>query len=607
MFSRRIWAALAAAVLGCSPAHAQSFSRVVTDPGLVRLDHVVVLDFNGDGRDDILAGGRGLDNEGETPEDRWTRKRLHVFAGEGDGRFRHAPELVEGTIEARYPIMVAADFNSDGRDDLAIFDAGVYIFPLGGHGNPPQLLLSSPFGRHRPSNALADAVRREHELRPEPYYSGPADLHIKSASTGDIDADGDTDLWVESSGGANVISHFMVNNGDGTFTVDSVRAPYELLHNPPPEFWRHRSSDLVDLDNDGDLDLALGQMRDLHPTHVNQFSIVLVNDGTGHYPSRVELPHPDFNDGYTQVYGLTHFDVNGDGLQDLLLVHQRNDDGPPNVLPWTGRYVQVLVNRGGMLFDDETSVWMGDQSATTPQRRSDGDPLSSFAEPRMHDVDRDGCQDLVMSASGAPVRTESPLVYRNDGTGRFEALPPEPFVGAERHFGYYARPADVNGDAVIDFLTSRHHNGPDGRYDTADDFTTLVALLNTTPVGPARCSHRVIAIGTLPSRTLHVGAVASAAVVPLAGAFRHASSYEASSSAPGIVAVSLSGSAVTVTALAAGAATVTVTASGAENSTATRRFKATVLAETPSRANRFLKLRRRIEDLRTRDRRRPVR
>ena len=144
------------------------------------------------------------------------------------------------------------------------------------------------------------------------------------------------------------------NNGDGTFTLDTGRAPYELLHNPRPEFWRHYSGDLVDLDNDGDLDLALRQMRDLDPTHINQFSIVLVNDGTGHYPVRIELPHPAFNDGYTQVHTLTHFDVNGDGFQDLLLVHQRNDDGPPNVIPWTGRYIQILINRGGMRFDDET-------------------------------------------------------------------------------------------------------------------------------------------------------------------------------------------------------------------------------------------------------------
>ena len=80
-----------------------------------------------------------------------------MFASEGNGRFTHAPELVEGTIDARNPVVVAADFNSDGRADLAVFDAGVYVYRDEhslGHGNPPQLLLSSQDGRLRPSDLL---------------------------------------------------------------------------------------------------------------------------------------------------------------------------------------------------------------------------------------------------------------------------------------------------------------------------------------------------------------------------------------------------------------------------------------------------------------------
>ena len=164
----------------------------------------------------------------------------------------------------------------------------------------------------------------------------------------------------------------------------------------------------MDLDNDGDLDLALGQIRDFDPTHVNQFSIVLVNDGTGHYSTRIELPHPGFYDGYTSVPSLTHFDVNADGFQDLLLMHERNGDTLPDVIEHTGRYVQVLVNRGGMSFVDETPARMGDQSATTPERDSNGDPLHNVSTrpPTMHHVDRDGCADLVMWG-GPAVRTES--------------------------------------------------------------------------------------------------------------------------------------------------------------------------------------------------------
>ena len=498
--SRRFTAAAAAVLIGCSSAHAQTasrvtFSRITTELDLGRLDFVLaVADLNGDGRDDVLAGGRDDYNRGAAPEDRLTKATLHVFAGNGDGSFRHAPELVEDTIEARYAVVVAADFNGDGGADLAVFDAGVYVQEQSrGYGNPPQLFLSSSEGRLRPSSALADAVGREHELRPNPDYSGPADLHLKLATAGDIDGDGDLDLWVESTGGANVTSHFMVNNGDGTFTVDIARAPRQLLHNPPPEYWRHVGAALVDLDNDSDLDLALGQIRDLDPTHINQFSIVLVNDGAGYYPARVELPHPAFNDGYTAAHALTHFDVNADGFEDLLLVHQRNDDGPPDVIPWTGRYVQALVNRGtpsrvlrrrtAMSFGDETPTWMGDQHATTPERNPNGDELSNFAEPAMHDVDGDGCQDLVMSRSLMRVRVESPLVYRNNGSGQFRAMPPDLFAD----FSFYAVPMDANGDNAIDFVVLERDDGPDGRFNTGDDVSTLVTHVNATPAGPVRC------------------------------------------------------------------------------------------------------------------------
>ena len=433
-----------------------AFSRVVTQPGLGRLDRALaVADLDGDGRDDILAGG--LDEYDAyyatmtvTPEERFSKTPLHVFVGERDGSFSHAPELVEGTIAVRSPIVVADDFNGDGRPDFAVFDEGVYVFAERlGYGNPPQLFLSSPDGRLRPSDALADAVRREHALRPLPggFVSGPADLHLKSATSGDIDGDGDIDLWVESNGGRNVVSHIMVNNGDGTFTIEPARVSHEVLRNPP-DYRQYVGNHFVDLDNDGDLELVLGQLSP-GPLGLGAPSLVLVNDGTGHYPTRVELPRPPLNEGYTRVSWLTHFDVNADGFQDLLLAHRRLYEGPTTEIPDTGRYIQVLINRGGPSFSDETPARMGDQSATTPERDAEGNELFNDGAPRMHDVDRDGCADLVMSRGHAPVRTQSPLVYRNDGSGRFQAMSPVPFAGSDRYFGFDAVPADVNGDAAI--------------------------------------------------------------------------------------------------------------------------------------------------------------
>lgn len=145
----------------------------------------------------------------------------------------------------------------------------------------------------------------------------------------------------------------MVNNGSGEFQIERDRATDAVFRNNAPDYWRQVGNSFLDVDNDGDLELALGQIQD-DGLAWRPYSIVAENDGTGHYPSRIELPDPAVNDGHAAAQALTLFDVNSDGLDDLLLVHER--DGPPEVLSFTGRYIQVLINDAGEAFVDETST-----------------------------------------------------------------------------------------------------------------------------------------------------------------------------------------------------------------------------------------------------------
>ena len=88
-----------------------------------------------------------------------------------------------------------------------------------------------------------------------------------------------------------------------------------------------------------------------------------------------------------------------------------------------------------------------------------------------------------------------------------------------------------------------------------------------------------VTVGTLPDLTLRPG---SAAIVDLSGAFRDPDgdplTYEATSSAPAVVSVEVSGATVGVNAVAAGTATVTVTATdiSGSNTTTTLAFRVTV-------------------------------
>ena len=494
---------IAAMLIACwlsSSVHAQTFARVATQDRFNRIQVIVaVADLNGDGRDDIIAGGQPNDGS-ETVEDRLDKLPVQVLLGTGGGQLELAPVGMLPSIRARTPLAVTDDFNGDGRLDFVVFDAGVYVWAESiGYGNPPQLFLSTPRGQFQHSAALADAVRREHEQRPYEVPSpNPADLHIKSATSGDIDNDGDIDLWVQSGGGANVEEHFIVNNGDGTFSVDrDNRATKPVLHNQPPDgsqYWGWDGGHFVDIDNDGDLDLALGHIRDRGPYVIDQYNTVLVNDGAGYYPTRIDLPRVRFFDGFTAVAWLTHFDVNDDGFADLFLMNTRNDDVDPDALAWTGRYIQALVNRrvplpgGGVWFGDETDTWVKGQEATTPERLPNGEPLhNGSARFAKHDVDQDGCIDLVMVRQGHHVSRHAPVVYLNNGSGQFRPMSSDPFVRADMYFGDNAAPADVNGDGAVDFVEVELYEGPDGVIHTEDDFGVFVTLLNTTPPRSARC------------------------------------------------------------------------------------------------------------------------
>ena len=68
------------------------------------MNHVfVVADLNGDALDDIVVGDKVPTAPDLTPADRLTKVPLHIFVSNGDGTFRHAPELVEGRSRRTAP------------------------------------------------------------------------------------------------------------------------------------------------------------------------------------------------------------------------------------------------------------------------------------------------------------------------------------------------------------------------------------------------------------------------------------------------------------------------------------------------------------------------
>jgi MYXO-CTERM domain-containing protein len=232
---------------------------------------------------------------------------------------------------------------------------------------------------------------------------------------GDVDNDGDLDLLVGDnySGNSGKIAHLYLNDGTGKFSEAPWDLPTTAHGDQPIDF------DLLDMDGDFDLDLFINQ-------HFGDKGELWQNDGTGKFTD-VSDNVPSQDSGSKFRYGPVACDVDGDGDLDLW---QDNAVAP-------GGAEQLLINDGTGKFTDETAARVSGNSSN-----ADDNGLACI------DADGDGDLDAVIFNLG---NAERLLV--NDGTGKFTfksgAFPQSSDSTLWIELG------DLDGDGRLDFASGQ--------------------------------------------------------------------------------------------------------------------------------------------------------
>lgn len=423
--------------------------------------------------------------------------RLAMYDGQGGFAVR---SILSNTDVPSFidPRVIVSDFTGDAINDLVIYDGGWYDGMS--HGAEPVLLIGSPSGVFTVSAALKDALRPLVTAKPANYgggYQVDLTVGVKDIASADIDDDGDIDLWIESTGGANLTSHFVINDGAGNFSVDiDNRIKNSLLFGPKynnhtgPDYYRYGIGDFEDVNSDGKPDLILGQIRDNHPTHIDQSSYLLLNNGRGYYPESlsIKLPLPNFYHGYTSVQDAASWDVNQDGYKDLILVHTRNDGvtGSDAETPWVGTYIQVLISQSGTDFVDKTDFYLGDQALWSSLNNKSGQHARSITPS---DINHDGRLDFLLSYSiGLKPSDERPLGFWATADGSFRSIDPIFLTRGDPTFGEGLIAIDFQKDNLMDFVHLDVQKGPNQHYDgvLSDDYDTLILQTGTSEFGIAK-------------------------------------------------------------------------------------------------------------------------
>lgn len=230
----------------------------------------------------------------------------------------------------------------------------------------------------------------------------------------DLDNDGDLDLFFSGDGaGIGEFSHVYLNDGQGVFT---------LLDNPDLPAFTDSGAAVADVDQDGDPDLLLigqGAVGTL-------ISDIFLNDGDGIFT-------PAGSEAFTPIqFGrAVFFDLEGDEDPDLIISGERQD---------------------GM---GSTTIYLNDGDGNYSPTNSSALLQIGAADVDTADIDQDGDIDLLISGANVEFMART-ILYLNDGSGQFSELTT---ANLQQTFAGSNAIEDMDNDGDLDILITGSQEG----------------------------------------------------------------------------------------------------------------------------------------------------
>ncbi len=231
-------------------------------------------------------------------------------------------------------------------------------------------------------------------------------LSSSRAQFGDVDNDGDMDLYITS--GTNNrfgcdLARLYINDGTGMFADETA----DRL--PPDSICENMDCIFGDVDNDFDIDVLVGAR--------GAASRLYKNDGAGNFTSS---PFPPEGNTYSYDFG----DIDGDGDLDLLGANAGSSNSE-----------QLLRNEGNGAFTNISNQLLFN-------------PNTDDNDSKFFDYDNDGDLDIIIAALGAPER-----IYNNNGSATFSNT--SGVIQLVSDSSLDVKVADLTGDGRIDIVSAQ--------------------------------------------------------------------------------------------------------------------------------------------------------